>query len=241
MSKSSGEAIQVSYTVATLDARSKMSRMRMLLSRPGYQDGDALREAISAELDNLTDVLTDAYKRVDGMVDDESYCSRVEDLQDEIGKLEDEVNDKEAECEKLGNVVAELQETLKSSPDQLRVDNAELVAEKAGHEAELERALGMAKREKANADSYAREASEANRERNAALARMASWSTDKKAAETADHYRIKYEEAMKELGNLKGTYRNAINLAYADAARSKVKREAIRSVESGVESLLRLR
>jgi hypothetical protein len=30
--KSSGEALSVSYTVATLDARSKMSRMRTLLS-----------------------------------------------------------------------------------------------------------------------------------------------------------------------------------------------------------------
>ena len=241
MSNSSGEAIQVSYTVATLDARSKMSRMRMLLSRPGYQDGDALREAIAAELDNLTDVLTDAYHDLDGMVDDESYMAAREGFQDEIGKLKDELREREAECEKLGGVVAELQDQLKASPDQLRVDNAELVAEKAGHEAELERARGMAKREKANADSYAREASEANAALNAANYRMASWSTDKKAVETADHYRIKYEEAMKELGDLKGTYRKAINLAYADAARSKVKREAIRAVESGVDALLRLR
>ena len=93
--KSSGEALSVSYTVATLDARSKMARMRMLLSRPGYQDGDALREAIAAELDNLTDVLTDAYKRVDGMVDDESYCSRVEQLQSDLEDAEKQATEEE--------------------------------------------------------------------------------------------------------------------------------------------------
>ena len=82
MSKSSGEAIQVSYTVATLDARSKMARMRTLLSRPGYQDGDALREAIAAELDNLTDVLTDAFKAQDGMVPDETHAALEKELED---------------------------------------------------------------------------------------------------------------------------------------------------------------
>jgi chromosome segregation ATPase len=201
-----------------------MSRMRMLLSRPGYQDGDALREAIASELDNLTDVLTDAYQRVDGMVDDESYTAACEGFQDEIGKLEDELRDREAECEKLGGVVAELQDQLKASPDQLRVDNAELVAEKAGHDAEIERARGMAKREKENADRYAREASEANRERNAALAR-------KTATETADHYREKYEAAVKREEAFAQQVSAAFTNARGQAGKRKAVLEGIRMVE----------
>ncbi|MHB8564708.1 MAG: hypothetical protein ACYDDA_12360 [Acidiferrobacteraceae bacterium] len=230
--KSSGEAISVSYTVATLDARSEFSRLRRLL-------GSATPEA-QGELDRLVDVLTDAYHARDGMVDDESYMAAREGFQDEIAQLEDELRDREAECEKLGGVVAELQETLKVSPDQLRVDNAALIAEKAGHEAEIARWKGLAERETATATRYAREVTEANAALSAANYRMASWSSDKTAAETADHYRIKYEEACKRFDGLRAAMQSAIKLAYQDAARSKVKREAIRAVESGVESLLRL-
>ena len=241
MSNSSGEAIQVSYTVATLDARSKMARMRTLLSRPGYQDGDALREAIAAELDNLTDVLTDAYKRVDGMVDDESYCSRVEQLQSDLEDAEKQATEEEEKRQAAESRLEELLQAAEETPDAVQSRLTVAIAKQVDHDVELARMKSRMERAEAQCKQERTDAEAARAALNAANYRMASWSTDKKAVETADHYRIKYEEAMKELGNLKGTYRNAINLAYADAARSKVKREAIRSVESGVESLLRLR
>src|ERR1700721_4623596 len=81
----------------------------------------------------------------------------------------------------------------------------------------------MAKREKENADRYAREASEANRERNAALARMASWSTDKTAAQTADHYREKYEAAVKR----EETFARQLSKAFTTAHHRAGKRQAV--------------
>ena len=225
MSKSSGEAIQVSYTVATLDARSKMSRMRMLLSRPGYQDGDALREAIAAELDNLTDVLTDAYQRVDGMVDDESYMTAREGFRDEIEKLEDEVTEKEKEIDVLNERVEEYQQILKGSEDATQMKLAELLQKQETHERDLQRM-----------HDKARQADERARTATAQLAanqiRMAAWSSDKTAVETADHYRIKYEEAIKGWDALKTQVNAALKAAHLDAGRSKVKAETIRYISN---------
>lgn len=231
--KSSGEAVQVSYTVATLDARTEFSRLRALL-------GSATPEA-REEVDRLVDVLTDAYHAQDGMVDDESYCARVESLTEQLDDMQDDLEKETTAREEAEARLRQLLEAAEETPDAVQSRLTEAIARQAEHNAEIARYKAVAEREKATATRYAKEASEANAALNAANYRMASWSTDKKAVETADHYRIKYEEAMKELGDLKGTYRKAINLAYADAARSKVKREAIRAVESGVESLLRLR
>ena len=147
----------------------------------------------------------------------------------------------DAEIEILQLAVEQYRKVVDDGDDAVKVQCASLIDQQGQHDAEIERMRGMVKRAEEQCKKERTDAEAARASLNAANYRMASWSTDKKAVETADHYRIKYEEAMKELGNLKGTYRNAINLAYADAARSKVKREAIRSVESGVESLLRLR
>ncbi len=231
--KSSGEALSVSYTVATLDARTEFSRLRALL-------GSATPEA-REEVDRLVDVLTDAYHAQDGMVDDESYCAKVESLTEQLDDMQGDLEKETTAREEAEARLRQLLEAAEETPEAVQSRLTEAIARQADHDVEIARYKGLAEREKATATRYAKEASEANAALNAANYRMASWSTDKKAVETADHYRIKYEEAMKELGDLKGTYRKAINLAYADAARSKVKREAIRAVESGVEALLRLR
>ena len=236
--KSSGEAVQVSYTVATLDARSKMARMRMLLSRPGYQDGDALREAIAAELDNLTDVLTDAYKRVDGMVDDESYCAKVESLTEQLDDMQGDLEKETTAREEAEARLRQLLEAAEETPEAVQSRLTEAIARQADHDVEIARYKGLAEREKATATRYAKEASEANAALNAANYRMASWSTDKKAVETADHYRIKYEEAMARETKARDALKHALQAAYADAARSKVKRETLRSLEAGIETLL---
>ena len=143
MSKSSGEAIQVSYTVATLDARSKMARMRTLLSRPGYQDGDALREAIAAELDNLTDVLTDAYKRVDGMVPDETHAAlekELEDCREDLNEQEGKTEEKEEEVKLLEVRIEELEEAAaEEDTDALQALHAAALRKVASCEKEIVR------------------------------------------------------------------------------------------------------
>jgi hypothetical protein len=64
---------------------------------------------------------------------------------------------------------------------------------------------------------------------------MASWSSDKTAAETADHYREKYEAAVKREEAIGVTVRRAIDAAYQDAGKSKVRREAVRAVEMRIK------
>ena len=235
MSKSSGEAIQVSYTVATLDARSKMSRMRMLLSRPGYQDGDALREAIAAELDNLTDVLTDAYKRVDGMVDDESYMAEREAHEQELADCEKTISEKDAEIEILQLAVEQYRKVVDDGDDAVKVQCASLIDQQGQHDAEIERMRGMVKRAEESVEGYrkasahdAKVAADANR-------RMAAWGQDKTAAETADHYREKCNSLSDELTALRSNMRRALDAAYQDAGKSKVRREAVRAVEMRIK------
>ena len=187
-------------------------------------------------------MLTDAYHAQDGMVDDESYCARVESLTEQLDDMQDDLEKETAKREESEARLEQLLQAAEETPDAVQSRLTEAIARQADHDVR-DRPLQGPRRAR-EGDRYAIRQGSLRGQRaplNAANYRMASWSTDKKAVETADHYRIKYEEAMKELGDLKGTYRKAINLAYADAARSKVKREAIRAVESGVEALLRLR
>ena len=222
--KSSGEAVQVSYTVATLDARTEFSRLRALL-------GSATPEA-REEVDRLVDVLTDAYHAQDGMVDDESYCAKVESLTEQLDDMQGDLEKETTAREEAEARLRQLLEAAEETPEAVQSRLTEAIARQAEHNAEIARYKGLAEREKATATQYAKEASEANAALNAANYRMASWSTDKKAVETADHYRIKYEEAMKELGDLKTQVNAALKAAHLDAGRSKVKAETIRYISN---------
>jgi chromosome segregation ATPase len=233
MAKSSGEAVQVSYTVATLDARGEFRRLRTLAG--------AMTPEARDEIDRLVDVLTDAYQRVDGMVDDESYCSRVEGLQSDLKDAEKQVAEEEEKRQAAESRLEELLQAAEETPEAVQSRLTVAIAKQADHDAELARMKARMDRAEEQCKRERDDASVARTQLAAAQYRMASWYTNKKAVETADHYRIKYEEAMAQFNGLRDAMRKSIQLAYADAARSKVKREAIRSVETGVESLLRLR
>ena len=236
MSKSSGEALSVSYTVATLDARTEFARLRRLLA-PFIGEDSANVEA-RGECERLVDVLTDAYHAQDGMVDDESYCAKVESLTEQLDDMQDDLEKETAKREEAEARLRQLLEAAEETPDAVQSRLTEAIARQAEHNAEIARYKAVAEREKATATQYAKEASKANAALNAANYRMASWSTDKKAVETADHYRIKYEEAMARETKARDALKYALQAAYADAARSKVKRETLRSLEASIETLL---
>jgi chromosome segregation ATPase len=139
--KSSGEALSVSYTVATLDARSEFARLREMLGSVNVLDG-CLADA-PEELDRLVDVLTDAYKRVDGMVTDETYMaveqerdSYEEDLRDQEGKTEE----KEEEVKLLETRIEELEEAAaEEDPESLQAMHAAALRKVASCEKEIAR------------------------------------------------------------------------------------------------------
>lgn len=126
--KGSGEAVRISYTEATLNARGQFAKLRMLTTG---------RSALDAEIDRLTDVLTDAYHARDGMVTDELYTALQEDSAVELQKAEDELSDLQQQLYKLEDTIAEQKNLLETSESDLRRKLAHLlVAQPLGQASE---------------------------------------------------------------------------------------------------------
>ena len=228
--KASGEAVQISYTEATLDARSQFQRLR-LLTQGNYASGEALREALGSEIDRLIDVLTDAYHRVDGMVDDESYCARVEGLQGEVDDLEKSVADETEKREAAEARLEELLQAAEETPESVQSRLTVAIARQADHDAELARMKSRMERAEEQCKIERAEAARARTALDAANYRMASWSADKTAAETADHYRAQYEAAMRRERVRLDSMRAALANARTEAGKSAKAKEIVRIVE----------
>jgi chromosome segregation ATPase len=230
VSKSSGEAMRISYTEATLDARGEFRRLRAMAG--------AMTPEVREEIDRLVDVLTDAYKRVDGMVDDESYMAAREGFRDEIEKLEGEVTEKEKEIDVLNERVEEYQQILKGSEDATQMKLAELLQKQETHERDLQRMHNKARQADERARDAELRASTATAQLAANQIRMAAWSSDKTAVETADHYRERANAVSDELTALRKNVREALDVTAAHT-KSKVRREAIREVGDLIDALNR--
>lgn len=231
---SDGE-LHVSSTVATLEARAQFAKLRRMLSF----NTQAHEVEVDAEIDRLVDHLADVLHSVDGFVTPDQLKSEVEDASSEVGTLEERLNEKEEECEnleadveKLERQVKDLQSTIDESEDELRTRISDLIEKQQRHDAEIER---MGRKVAHAEEGFAAMSKAAARDRNermTAETRMAAWSSDKTAAETADHYREKYELATQRESDLTKRINSAFVAAHHDAGKRKAVHEGIDMVHN---------
>lgn len=224
MNRGSGEALRISHTEATLDARGQFAALRTMLA--GYMQN---------EVDRLVDVLTDAYHARDGMVHDETHAA----LQKDAEKLEADLGKKEAAIEALEEKLSEERALLRCTDSELHRKVADLIDEQTRHGAKVKLLEEKLAAEQAYAKRMGRECAAATGRAGALTIRMASWLEDKTAAETADHYRGKYDAAIRDYNDAMDRLRAAYVTATRKAGKRKAVVEGIQLVRDIFEGTLR--
>jgi molecular chaperone GrpE (heat shock protein) len=208
VSRGTGEAVRVSHTEATLDARGQFAALRTMLA--GYMQN---------EVDRLVDVLTDAYHARDGMVPDEVHA----DVRKDYERLEEDIGARDEKIEKLEEKLSEERALFRCTDSELHRKVADLLDAQSRHDAKvklLEEKLAV---EQAYAQRMGRECAAAMGRVGALNIRMASWLENRTAAETADHYREKYDAALRACNDTV----DRLHAAYVTATRKAGKRKAV--------------
>src|SRR5580698_3742568 len=79
--------LEISHTVATLDARAKFAELRRIVRVMGEHDERWLNEA-NSHIDSLVEFLTDTLHAMDGMVEGDRFINLQEEHDDTTDALE---------------------------------------------------------------------------------------------------------------------------------------------------------
>jgi hypothetical protein len=123
----------------------------------------------------------------------------------------------------LNERVEEYQQILEGSEDATQMKLAELLQKQETHERDLQRMHDKARQADERARDAELRASTATAQLAANQIRMAAWSSDKTAVETADHYREKYEASVKR----EEAFARQVSAAFASARGQAGKRKAV--------------
>ena len=230
--KPTGEAVSCSHTEATNEARREFASLKATLDSVPYLD---YRDKIDAEIARLVEVLTESLHSRDGMVHDETHAAQQAHYRSEIEELEKTAREQDDEIDKLRAQIRALEQAAQASGDGLRVQIAELLSDKQAHDDEIAKYRDRAKFADTMCAAMSKRADEDRQARIAAETRMASWSSDKTAAQTADHYRERYEQQLRHNEELHRQIEKAFDDGILNAS-SKVRRDAIVSVRNAFRS-----
>jgi hypothetical protein len=227
--------LDVSPTVATLDVRGALSRLRRILS-PGYYEkaiggwSGAIGEARDA-LDDLESDLVAAFLRFDGWVDP----GNAEATEQRAKDLEEERDDEEKRADAAE---ARLEEYLQADEDTVEHVLASLLSEQAKHDAEIERSKQKAADAVAASEVWRKEAGVANASRAEMYARMGNWEKDQTAAESSDRFRDMFERACRERDAVRLAVREGLASAAKVVGKSPTRREALAEAERAIREAL---
>jgi DNA repair ATPase RecN len=217
-----------SPTVATLTVRGQFAPLRRLLSRLPVPPDD--RHDLDAALDELVYAFTESLLAFEGFVPKED----AEALEEQVKDLRAEANDETTRREDAEQKLENLLQAATDSPEELTSKLALAADREKGLQEQIERLKAKVVHADERVTAYAKDASEAAREVTAVRARMAVWLEDRTAAETADHYREKYDAKCREHADFFNGVRRALTDARKVAGRSKVKTAFLSTIEGAI-------
>ena len=181
---------------------------------------------LQEELDALVDAYADTLQAFDGYADPGEH----EALQEQVKDLRVDLEKAEEAAEVLEQKLTELVQAASDTPDELQSKYTTALARQVQHDEEIARMKAKVDSAVASVEVYRRERAQAADQALKAETRMASWSQDRTAAETADHYREKYDQNLQEFTDYAGLVRKAVAAGREVAGRSKIAREVIETI-----------